>query len=241
LHSVPDRFANSFAKQVEALKRRWSFAAPVDLTALLEVGVERPTLLFCFDDGLANTVLNAAPVIESVGGRAIFAVPAAWPDVAPENREEWFRHHVYPVPTELHSRAGDITAPTWEKLRETVARGHEIWSHGVDHVHLQTGTPPDVLEREVAGSKKILEAQLGVTVRGYCPPMSYTVPPHALDSIAATYELAFGGPPAPVRAGVDRHRIPRANVEASWPLATVELQLSVVGDSLTRVLSGLRS
>ncbi|HEV7565371.1 MAG TPA: polysaccharide deacetylase family protein [Microbacteriaceae bacterium] len=240
-HSVPDRFAASFAQQVERLARRWSFTTPADLPRLLEAGVECPTLLFCFDDGLANTLRNAAPVIESVGGRAIFAVPAAWPDVPLERREEWFRRHVYPVPTELHSQGSDVTAMTWDELREAVAQGHEVWSHGVDHVCLQADTPPEVLEREVKVSKEILEAKIGVPVRGYCPPMSYTVPPRAFTSIADTYELAFGGPPAPIRGKADRHRIPRANIEASWSLATVELQLSVAGDALTRLLSGLRS
>jgi peptidoglycan/xylan/chitin deacetylase (PgdA/CDA1 family) len=129
----------------------------------------------------------------------------------------------------------------WADLRELAARGHEIWSHGVDHVQLRDDTPDDVLHREIVESKKILERQLGIPVRGYCPPIGYTVPPRALALIADTYELAFGGRPAPVSPHGDLHAIPRSNIEASWPRAAVELQLSPLGDALTHALERLRS
>jgi peptidoglycan/xylan/chitin deacetylase (PgdA/CDA1 family) len=211
------------------------------LPALLEEGVERPTLLICFDDGLANTIRLAAPILETAGGRAIFAVPAAWPDVPTEGQPGWFRQHVYPTPTELHTFDGDIEAPTWDELKAVVARGHEVWSHGVEHLQLREATPADVLQREIAQSKEILEQRLGSAVRGYCPPVGYSVPPRALAMIANVYELAFGGRPSRAPVGGDRFRIPRSNVEASWPSSAVGLQLSPLGDALARAVEGVRS
>jgi peptidoglycan/xylan/chitin deacetylase (PgdA/CDA1 family) len=240
-HSVPRRFAQRFEEQVHELARTWRFASPAELPALLQQGVEQPTLLVCFDDGLANTIEHAAPILEAAGGRAIFAVPAAWPDVPAEDRRSWFQHHVYPTPTELHELDDDIEAPTWEELKAVVARGHEIWSHGVEHVQLVETTPTAVLEQEIAESKEILERQLGTTVRGYCPPVGYSVPLRALAMIADTYELAFGGRPARAPVEGDPFRIPRSNVEASWPSSAVRLQLSPLGDALSRVLEGVRS
>jgi peptidoglycan/xylan/chitin deacetylase (PgdA/CDA1 family) len=240
-HSVPSRYAAAFAEQVDQLSRSWAFAGPSDLTSLLQLGPERPTLLFCFDDGLANTVEQAAPILEAAGARAIFAVPAAWPDVPEQDRAEWFRRRVYPMPTELHDRAEDVAPPSWEALRDLVARGHEVWSHGVDHRQLQDGTPDGVLESEIVESKAILERRLETRVRGYCPPIGYTVPPIALALIADTYELAFGGRPARVPIRGNAFQIPRSNIEASWPWAVVELQLSPLGDVLSRTLARLRS
>lgn len=238
-HSVPSRFERQFAAQIAMLRRTWVFASPADLSSLL-AGAERPTLLFCFDDGLSSTVRRAAEILEDAGARAIFAVPAAWPDVAPAEREAWFQRHVYPVPTELHASAGDVDAPSWEELRGLVARGHEIWSHGFDHVRLRRDTPSDVLERELVGSKRILEDRLGSAVRGYCPPVAYDVPPDALKLLGKTYDYAFGGPPAPVPNGADPLRLPRSNIEASWPQSAIEFQLSSLGDVMTRVLQRVR-
>jgi peptidoglycan/xylan/chitin deacetylase (PgdA/CDA1 family) len=240
-HSVPPRFEQAFTAHVQALSRTWQFASPADLLTLLEEGPSRPTLLFCFDDGLANAIANAAPILEDAGARAIFAVPAAWPDVAVDNRAAWFRRHVYPVPTELHAEREDIAAPSWDGLRDLVHRGHEVWSHGFDHLRLRADTSQDALHREIVSSKELLERQLGAPVRGYCPPMSYTVPPRALALISSTYELAFGGRPAPVPVGGDRFRIPRSNIEASWSRRAVAFQLSPLGDALTHALEGLRS
>lgn len=239
-HSVPPRFAGDFAAQVRSLARSWSFATPGDLTGLLAQGVDRPTLLFCFDDGLANAIDNAVPVLEAAGARAIFAVPAAWPDVVEPERANWFKRHVYPVPTELHDQPKDVAAPSWDALRALVARGHEVWSHGVDHVQLLSDTPESVLEREIVESRVILERRLETNVRGYCPPIGYTVPPRALELIGRTYDLAFGGRPARVPIGGNPHQIPRSNIEASWPWSAVELQLSPLGDTLARTLAGIR-
>jgi peptidoglycan/xylan/chitin deacetylase (PgdA/CDA1 family) len=240
-HSVPPRFAHEFAEQLRHLSRSWTFAAPCDLSGLLEGGVERPTLLFCFDDGLASTVQSAAPILEAVGARAIFAVPAAWPDVPMQARAAWFQQHVYPVPTELHEQADDIAAPSWDDLKALVARGHEVWSHGVDHVRLVEDLAPDVMHREIVDSRRILEERLETTVRGYCPPVGYSVSPRARELIARTYELAFGGRPSRVPVKGNAFRIPRSNIEASWPWPSVRFQLSPLGDAVSRVLEGVRS
>jgi hypothetical protein len=240
-HSVPRRYAAAFAEQVERLSRSWELAAPSDLASLLQRGPERPTLLFCFDDGLANTVEHAAPILEAAGAGAIFAVPAAWPDLPPENRAEWFRRHVYPVPTELHVLGDDVVPASWDDLRAAVARGHEVWSHGTDHLRLDGGLSGAALEREIIDSKRLLEERLGTTVRGYCPPISHDVPAEALAVIRATYALAFGGRPAPVSIGGSAHQIPRTNIEASWPAAAVAMQLSPLGDLVSNTLARIRS
>lgn len=235
-HSVPPRYAAAFEDLIRLLSRSWAFAAPADLPGLLQRRPSRPTLLFCFDDGLANTVHVAAPILEAAGARAIFAIPAAWPDVPANARADWFRQRVYPVPTELHASDGDLTPVLWEELQDAISRGHEVWSHGTDHVRLTADLSEAALEREIVDSKRILENRLGSSVRGYCPPVSHAVPLRALALIRSTYELSFGGRPAPVRAGSDAHLMPRSNIEASWAASAVAMQLSAVGDAVTGLL-----
>jgi peptidoglycan/xylan/chitin deacetylase (PgdA/CDA1 family) len=234
-HSVPDRSAAAFADLIGTLARSWTFASPADLPALVDGGPDRPTLLVCFDDGLMNTVRNGAPALEAVGGRAIFAVPSAWPDLQPERREAWFREHVYPVPTELHAHDGDVEPASWGDLRALIARGHDVWSHGVDHLRLVPGMPRERLEREIVKSKERLEQALESPVRGYCPPVSSAVPAEAQRLIEETYEFAFSGPPRPIRGNAPPHELGRTNFEASWPQSAVTMQLSLIGDALTRV------
>lgn len=241
LHSVPGRFKDAFADLVRELSLSWTFALPSDLPELLTRRVTRSTLLFCFDDGLVNTIEHAAPILEQAGTRAIFAVPAAWPDISENDRARWFREHVYPVSTELHERPKDIAAPTWSDLRELIGRGHEVWSHGLDHLRLTEDTSDHVLAREIVESKLLLERHLGAPVRGYCPPVGHSVPERARSLIAATYDFAFGGRPARVPVHGEPHQIPRSNIEVSWPLSAVELQLSPIGDAASHVLDGLRS
>jgi peptidoglycan/xylan/chitin deacetylase (PgdA/CDA1 family) len=239
-HSVPERYASGFEGLIRRLSRSWAFAAPADLPGLLRRDPDRPTLLFCFDDGLANTVRVAAPILEAAGGRAVFAIPAAWPDVPARSREEWFRQRVYPAPTELHALKDDLIPASWAELRESISRGHEVWSHGTDHVRLTNALSAAVLEREIIDSRRILESRLGSPIRGYCPPIAHDVPPAALALIRSTYELAFGGRPAAVSSAVDTHRLPRSNIEASWPTPVVAMQLSPLGDAVTNLLSRAR-
>jgi hypothetical protein len=178
--------------------------------------------------------------LEAAGTRAIFAIPATWPDVPAQERFEWFRRHVYPVPTELHVEQADVVPASWEDLRAAVSHGHEVWSHGTDHLRLVDGLSGAVLEREIIESKRILEARLGTTIRGYCPPIAHDVSPAAMTLIRATYDIAFGGRPAPVPIARSAHQIPRSNIEASWPRSAVELQLSPLGDAVSSIRAHLK-
>ena len=238
-HSVPERFVEQFRRQLAHVARSHRIAAASELPQLI-AGVSEPTLVMCFDDGLKSTIVHGARVVEEVGGRAVFAIPAAWPDVPRAQQASWFREHVYPVPTELHDRPGDVAAASWDELRDLVRREHAIWSHGFDHRQLTTGLAADVLEREIRASRAVLEEQLGTQVPGYCPPVSYDVAaPEAERLIAETYELAFGGAQSRVVTPDPLH-IPRINLEASWPLDVVDFQLTRAGDLTSRLAARAR-
>lgn len=235
LHAVPARFADAFGDLLARLRRRFDLVDPGELPAMLTRLPTRPSLLVAFDDGLRSTVEHGAAAVEAAGGRAVFAIPAGWPDVAPAEQAAWFAERVYPISTELHDHEGDVEAPTWDELRALVTRGHAVWSHGYEHVELDPTTCPAVLEREIITSRHRLEQALGMPVEGFCPPVSVArLGTDAERLIRSTYTYAFAGTPGPLRAPVDRLRLGRTNIEASWEPSVIDFQLSPLGDKSVR-------
>ena len=56
-----------------------------------------------------------------------------------------------------------------ELLKEIVARGHEIASHGFNHKYLSS-LNKEHIKKEIAGSKEALEKTLGITIAGFKAP-----------------------------------------------------------------------
>jgi len=97
----------------------------------------RVELEFTFDDGHVSHVSNAAPLLESVGLRGIFFIPAA--------------------------NIGGGSTASWPELRALQAKGHGIGSHGNSHI-LLTGCSDRELREELTRSRLTLEDKLGVPV-----------------------------------------------------------------------------
>lgn len=235
-HSVPARYANAFARQVESLAERYRIADPGELNTLVAAGPgARAAVLITFDDGLANHLAVAAPILERHEIRAIFCIPAGFPELPSESILPWYYDRMYPAFTELH-QPDDVIPLTWPQVRELVDRGHEICSHGFGHLRLQPTTSKEVLNREIVESRRELEERLGTVVDGFCWPLRYE--PAATEAeqlIRHTYRYALTSAAGSIRAGQDPYRLPRINIEASWPPEVVELQLSGAIDALHRV------
>jgi peptidoglycan/xylan/chitin deacetylase (PgdA/CDA1 family) len=236
-HSVPRQLQAAFERQLDHLSTRFQIAGPYELEHLLREGPgEQSTAILCFDDGLANHAEIAAPTLERRGLRAIFAIPATFPGVPDDQQEEWFSRHIYPAPTELHPRV-ERRALTWAQARDLISSGHRICSHGHDHAILRPDTPPEVIGREVVESRKNIERELeGVTVDGFC--WAGAVDPHADDAdrlIRSTYAYSLGNNAHRISGGTSMYNIPRINLEASWPLEVIDLQVSGAMDLLFAV------
>ena len=229
-HSVPDRYAHRFEELLERLAARFTFALPEQLERLISDGPgRRSQAILTFDDALANHVEVAAPIVERLGTRAVFCVPAGFPDVHPGRQAAWFRAHVYPVPTELHG-TDDVRPASWHQLGAVAERGHRICSHGLLHTVISKTTPPDLVRREVVHSRVLLEDRLpGVKIDGFCwPGVPAPDAHHAARAIRATYRFSLGNDVRALRGGDDLYNIPRINLEASWTPDVVDLQLSGV-------------
>lgn len=107
-----------------------------DLAAMLDGTLpvpEKPVLLG-FDDGRATQMTYAVPLLEEYGFPATF--------------------YVF---TNAIGREGYVT---WDDLARLEAVGHEVASHTVFHPFLTKITDAAELEREIAGSKRALDARL---------------------------------------------------------------------------------
>lgn len=189
-----------FAAHMRSLARR-GFAG-ISLAGLLDGwdGLARlparPVVL-TFDDGFANLLQHAVPLLTELGFRAtVFAVSGRcgrtndWPHQAPG------------IPR--------LPLLSWAELAQVEAAGFEIGAHTVTHRPL-TELPPAEAEREMVESKAAIEDRLGKPVKTFAYPFGRFS--------RADHEVArahFRGA-CSVRLGRatpadDRHQLPRLDI-----------------------------
>lgn len=233
-HGTPARLRAGFEAQVDRLLARYAPADPFELESLLARGPgERAAMVFTFDDGLANNADVAADVLERRGIRAIFCVPVDFPDVPADEQAAWFRSHVRPASNAEHGDDDDLRAMSWDTVRALARRGHRVVCHSQSHLTIDRGTPDSRRRAEIVDAKAAIEAKLpGTPIDGFCWPIDLDAHATAAEALVrSTYRFALCGGSAPLFAGADPHRIHRTNLEASWPLEVVDLQLSGLLDA----------
>lgn len=145
----PERFES----QMLYLERRGLRGVSVaELLGSMEAGSARGLVGLTFDDGYANFLQNAVPVLERFGFTATVFVVGGM--LGKEN--SWDR--------EPRMRLLDA-----DGVREASGRGMEIGSHGMSHVRLSR-LDPGSLEEEVSGGQRLLTEILGREVEGFCYP-----------------------------------------------------------------------
>lgn len=143
------------------LRSRYPFLTPNEF-----LDTDKPGVLLTFDDGLANNHVNALPVLQEFNAPAIFFVstqhmidPQNWlPATRQLARKGWGKEEY--VPEEI---AQDFyTGMSAGQLAECADHPLiTIGSHTISHPFL-TRCEPHELERELVGSKQVLEK---ITVR----------------------------------------------------------------------------
>lgn len=104
---------------------------------------------------------------------------------------------------EVESELAERLLLTWDELRELRRAGMDVQSHTRTHRVLQTLTPEDLRE-ELAGSRRVLEAELGEEVRAIAYPVGFPVvdkPDIARAIYEAGYELGFSSTGGTARLG----------------------------------------
>jgi peptidoglycan/xylan/chitin deacetylase (PgdA/CDA1 family) len=122
-----------------------------------------------FDDGHTSQFVNAVPILEQFGEQAIFFITVGW----------------------TSKRAGYMC---WNHLRELLARGYEVQSHGWSHALLTQCSLPE-LERELMRSKNELQDRLGAEVNAISVPGGRWNPQVLGACAAAGYARVFTSDP----------------------------------------------
>ena len=103
---------------------------------------------------------------------------------------------------------------SWDQLRGLPPRGHEVGSHSLSHPIL-TLVDDAQLEREVAGSRARLEAELGVPVLSFCYPNGSCDDRVAAAVRRAGYRRAVTTRWGSNAAGADDVRLHRCDMQGS--------------------------
>jgi peptidoglycan/xylan/chitin deacetylase (PgdA/CDA1 family) len=179
-HRVADNTPNAwtmptatFAKQVRWLKEQFDVVDLTEAQRRIASGRnERPTVAITFDDGYAENMQFAVPLLLKEELPFAYFVST---------------NHVFgnrPFPHD--EAAGRPLAPnTLSQLREMAAAGVEIGAHNRNHIHLGV-VPVDVIEEEIVGSKHDLEQALEREVRYSAFPYGQPA-----DLSTAAFQIAY--------------------------------------------------
>jgi peptidoglycan/xylan/chitin deacetylase (PgdA/CDA1 family) len=156
----------------------------------------RPVVL-TFDDGFANLIEHATPVLSELGFRAtIFVVSGRcgqtndWPNEA--------------------ARIPRLPLLSWKELAQMVAAGFEVGAHSVTHRPLTKITPTEA-EQEIVESKTMIEDRLGLPVKTFAYPFGFFSRRHC-EIARRHFRGAVSAQLGSARPTDDRHQLPRLDV-----------------------------
>jgi peptidoglycan/xylan/chitin deacetylase (PgdA/CDA1 family) len=166
-----------------------------------------------FDDGYANNLRHALPVLQQYGFSSTCYIVS----------QRVGQTNVWDADLGVPSAA----LMDWDALRAWQAGGQEIGSHTQTHANLKTLTDVDA-QREIADSKTDLETQLGTPVTQFCYPFGIYGPEHAQAARCAGYEAAtttLRGRVAVTPSSAQLFDLPRVPVVRStyWPQFLLKL------------------
>ena len=191
LYVSPDRFE----RQLWTLRRLGMRGVSTsEGIARLSNGTTRGCVVFTFDDGYADTLTMAAPLLKQYGfGATCYIVSGA---VGTYNR--WDAEYLRETKP-LMSR---------DQLDKWLAAGMEVGSHSISHRRLHE-LPQDVARHEIAESRAALRNMLGVPIEHFAYPYGGFTAEVVEFVRHAGYSSAMTVLRGVARASDDRLRLPR--------------------------------
>lgn len=158
-------------------------------TALAAGSVPARSVLLTIDDGFADDLMQATPILETAGARAALFVPTA---LLGRNVDMGRKVELDPSGATPTTSAGRLIDA--EGLQLWLAAGFDVGSHGLNHLDLTT-VDRTILEREVRDSKTHLETLLEQPIPDFCYPYACH-DRRVRDAVAAAgYRAAYAGEP----------------------------------------------
>jgi peptidoglycan/xylan/chitin deacetylase (PgdA/CDA1 family) len=181
-------------------------------------GPLEPGVAVTFDDGFASVAEQAAPLLLERGIPAtVFCVAGHLGGV---------NDFASDSPGSPKRRLAGVGT-----LRELVAGGFELGSHGTAHLPLeQADGDEELLRREIVDSRLALEELLGCPVRWFAHPYGSPPGPRGRALIEGNYTGACAHGLRTVQTGDDRYALPR--VDAHYLRRPALLRRALEGDAL---------
>ena len=187
--------------------------------ARLHSATARGCVVLTFDDGYADTLSTAAPLMKRYGFSATcYVVSSA---VGSYNR--WDAEHLQETKA-LMSR---------EQIEQWLAAGMEVGSHSCSHARLRE-LPQDAAQYEIAESRATLRRMFGGTVEHFAYPFGNFAAETVELVRRAGYASAVTVVPGVARACDDPLRLPRMLVHGERGLWRFLLQVAAPYDRLWR-------
>ena len=172
-HTTPPRLAPVYEEQLARLADRFVSVTPGDLWCLMTTGEwphARPGVLLNFFDGHRHSYEVAAPILDRLGLVGWFFLVTAWISAPPPDGRAFADEHLIHLPHDGRDVPADgRLALSPDEARDLARRGHVIASHTRGHTTASPEFAPDLspeaLDRELTGSKRILEILTGEPVR----------------------------------------------------------------------------
>jgi peptidoglycan/xylan/chitin deacetylase (PgdA/CDA1 family) len=166
------------------------------------------SLLLTFDDGYADNMLVALPVLQAYDMRATLFVITGY--IGQSNR--WNHRACY-----------DAQHMTWDDLRHWHESGGDIGGHS--HLHYcMTRLGYDEQQETVRLNKRLLEKEIGVTPRAFAYPYG-RFNQAVVDVIRQHYELAFATDEGHWNARCYRYAINRLTISPTWTIEEFARQI----------------
>jgi peptidoglycan/xylan/chitin deacetylase (PgdA/CDA1 family) len=164
--------------------------------------------LLTFDDGYADNVHVALPILQAYGMHAILFVISDY--VGRSNR--WNPKACY-----------DVNHLTWDELHLWHTGGCDLGGHSHAHFCL-TRLHTNELQEDVLINKRVLEAKLRIPIRAFAYP--YGCFYQAVQEIVRQhYEIAFAVDDGGWNARTQRYAINRLTVSPGWSIEEFARQL----------------
>lgn len=187
--------------------------------ARLRETTARARVVLTFDDGYADTLTTAAPLLKRYGFSATcYVVSGA---VGTYNR--WDAEHLQETKSLM----------SHEQIEQWLAAGMELGSHSCSHARLRD-LPRDAAQYEIAESRAALRRSFGVPVEHFAYPFGH-FSAETVDLVRRCgYLSAVTVLPGVARASDDPFRLPRITVNGQQGLWRLLLQLVAPRERLGR-------
>ena len=236
-HETPSRLEKQFRVQLEWAARRFTITTLEGFSELWKEGqprssVEKPLLLFTFDDGRESNYSVAAPLLEAFGGRGVFFIVPEFAECVNEEKAlAFYRARINP-----NSRMGNEQSEDWRpmtpaQIADLAARGHAIGNHTLTHERLAK-LSPGKLEAEIGESSRKLQAWTRKPVEAFAWTFGWSeIDAAAWQAILKHHRFCFSPCAGAIDGYRDRPRLLwRREIEARYSEAEMRFSYSGLVD-----------